>query len=86
MNAVVAEGRTTPGFEALSDGFPADGASLLADAGKALARFPFDALREHHAGAVRAGIVERSLIASARFERKLGALERSVLGPWARSR
>ena len=86
MNAVVAERRAARAFETSPNGFPADGASPLADAAKALARFPFDALREHYAAAVRAGIVERSLIASAGFERKLGALERSVLGPWARSR
>ncbi len=70
----------------LDRSIPADGIALLADSGKTLARLPFDTLREQYAGAVRAGLIERSLIASAGFERKLGALERSVLGPWARSR
>ena len=65
---------------------PADGITLLADSGKTFARLPFDTLREQYAGAVRAGLIERSLIASAGFERKLGAFERSILGPWARSR
>ena len=53
-------------------------------AAKALLRTPFDAMREQYAAAVRAGLVERSLLASARFERKLGALERTALGLWAR--
>ena len=53
-------------------------------AARTWARAPFDALREHYASAVRAGLIERSQIASAIFERKLVALERATLGPWAR--
>ena len=53
-------------------------------AAKTFLRSPFDAMREQYASAVRAGVVERSLLASANFERKLGALERTMLGPWAR--
>ena len=45
---------------------------------------PFDVAREHYSKAVRAGLVEKSLIASARFERTLSALEICALGPWAR--
>ncbi len=45
---------------------------------------PFDLAREHYSKAVRAGLVEKSLIASARFERTLSALEICTLGPWAR--
>ena len=45
---------------------------------------PFDALRAQYAGAVRAGFIERSLLASARFERALASLERWMLGPLAR--
>jgi len=45
---------------------------------------PFDALRAQHAGAVQAGFIERSLLASARFERALAGLERWMLGPLAR--
>ena len=56
----------------------------LVSAAKSLLRTPFDAMREQYAAAVRAGLVERSLLASARFEHKLGALERVTLGPWAR--
>lgn len=47
---------------------------------------PFDALRLHYAGAVAAGIVPRSLRASARLEQGLHALESLLLGPLARRR
>ncbi len=45
---------------------------------------PFDALRAQYAAAVRAGFIDRSLLASARVERALASLEQWVLGPWAR--
>ena len=45
---------------------------------------PFDAARQAYASAVRAGLIERSLIGWARFERKLSALESLTLGPWSR--
>ncbi len=45
---------------------------------------PFDMAREQYAKSVRAGLVERSLIASARFERTLNALEQLTLGFMAR--
>lgn len=45
---------------------------------------PFDMAREQYAKSVRAGFVERSLIASARFERALSALEVLSLGCMAR--
>jgi len=45
---------------------------------------PFDALRAQYAGGVHAGFIERSLLASARFERALAGLERWMLGPLAR--
>lgn len=51
---------------------------------KLMLGLPFDMAREHYSNAVRAGWVEKSLIASARFERALSALETCVLGPWAR--
>ncbi len=47
---------------------------------------PFDAMRQHYAGAVRAGLVPRSLLDSARLERWLDALEVLMLGPLARCR
>jgi hypothetical protein len=45
---------------------------------------PFDMAREQYAKSVRAGLVERSMIASARFERALSALELYTLGFMAR--
>ncbi len=44
----------------------------------------FDFARAQYAAGVHAGLIERSLIASGAFERRLGALERLTLGPWAR--
>ena len=44
-----------------------------------------DLARAQYAGAVQAGLIERSLLASAAFERQLGLLERLTLGPWART-
>ncbi|HEX6364111.1 MAG TPA: hypothetical protein VFZ93_14235 [Albitalea sp.] len=46
----------------------------------------FDACRALHAAAVQNGLAERSLLASAAFERRLAALERLALGAWARTR
>ncbi len=45
---------------------------------------PFDMAREQYAKSVRAGLVERSLIASARFEHVLSAMESLMLGCMAR--
>jgi hypothetical protein len=45
---------------------------------------PFDMACEHYVLAVRSGLIERSMLASARFSRTLTALERLTLGPWAR--
>ena len=47
-------------------------------------QWPFDTMRDQYASAVRAGLVERSLMASAQFERKVAALEQSLLGICAR--
>jgi len=44
----------------------------------------FDLARAQYAVAVQAGLIERSLLASGAFERRLGLLERLTLGPWAR--
>lgn len=52
--------------------------------GRSWLALPFDSLRAQYAGAVQAGFIERSLLASARFERALARLERFVLGPLAR--
>ena len=53
-------------------------------AGTTWLALPFDALRAQYAGAVQAGFIERSLLASGRVERALAGLEQFVLGPWAR--
>lgn len=47
---------------------------------------PFDLARMHYASAVSAGVIQRSLLASARFSRLLNSLEIMALGPLARSR
>jgi hypothetical protein len=52
----------------------------------ALLGLPFDLAREMYARAVRAGILQNSQIASARFSRALCASEKLTLGPWARGR
>lgn len=45
---------------------------------------PFDRVRAQYAQAARLGLVQRSLIQSAQFERGLSALEDLALGPFAR--
>lgn len=47
---------------------------------------PFDALRVQYASVVRAGLAQRSLLASGKLERALDALEKLTLGPLARQR
>jgi hypothetical protein len=46
---------------------------------------PFDMAREQYARSVSAGLIERSMLASANFGRTLYTLEKLTLGPWARS-
>jgi hypothetical protein len=45
---------------------------------------PFDLVRCHYAKAVRAGLIEQSMLGWAKFEQTLVALEMLSLGPWAR--
>lgn len=45
---------------------------------------PFDLARANYASAVRLGLLENSLLKSARFERELSEIERLSLGLWAR--
>lgn len=54
-------------------------------AAQAVLGLPFDAMRFQYATAVRAGWIERSMIASTRFERTLAALEQLSCGALARS-
>ncbi len=49
-----------------------------------LMSLPFDTARAQYANAVRAGLVARSLLASARFERSVDALEKLSYGLFAR--
>ena len=51
---------------------------------KAALTLPFDTMRAQYASAVAHGLVERSLLASGKFERTVGALEQLALGPFAR--
>jgi hypothetical protein len=45
---------------------------------------PFDMAREQYAKAVQVGLIERSMLNWAKFERQLDLLEKMTLGPWAR--
>jgi hypothetical protein len=61
---------------------------MVAAAAKTASNFltlPFDIAREEYAHAVQVGLIERSMLASAKFGRTLSELERAMLGPWARS-
>jgi hypothetical protein len=57
---------------------------MQVQAGKAALTLPFDSIRAQYASAVAHGLVERSMLASGKFERALGALEQFALGPFAR--
>jgi hypothetical protein len=64
-------------------------AEFAADTCSAVMRalaLPFDALRAQYVGAVKVGLIERSMLAQRDFERVLTTTERLVLGPWARQR
>lgn len=45
---------------------------------------PFDMAREQYAKAVQIGLIERSMLGWAKFERHMDLLEKMTLGPWAR--
>lgn len=45
---------------------------------------PFDMARSLYAWNVRVGLIEHSLLGSAKFGRDMSALEKTTLGPWAR--
>ena len=45
---------------------------------------PFDMARHQYANAVRVGLIERSLLAWAKFDQAVSSLEKLILGPWAR--
>ena len=56
----------------------------LARLGSDFLALPFDMAREQYAKSVRAGLIERSMIASARFEHAVSAMEQLTLGYLAR--
>jgi len=64
----------------------ADNLPLVNGIGQAFLGVPFDAMRFQYASAVMAGLIQRSIIESAQFERTLDTLERLILGPLARQR
>jgi hypothetical protein len=45
---------------------------------------PFDMAREQYGMAVQMGLLQRSMLAWAKFERRIDRLEKATLGPWAR--
>jgi hypothetical protein len=59
-------------------------AAALARAGSEVLALPFDMAAESYVRAVRAGLIERSMLRSARFRRTLRQLEKLSLGIWAR--
>ncbi len=56
----------------------------MARVGREFLALPFDMAREQYAKSVRAGLVERSMIASARVEHTISAMEQLTLGCMAR--
>jgi len=49
-------------------------------------RLCLDLARSQHAAGVHWGLIRRSLLESAAFERQLARIEQWQLGPWARRR
>lgn len=60
-------------------------ADAVAKASRTLMGLPFDLLRVQYAAAARAGLVQRSMLASSRFDHALTTLEHLSYGPFARS-
>ncbi len=60
-------------------------ANAILGASAAVLALPFEIAREAYAKAVRSGLIQDSLLASARYSRDLSASEKLILGPWARS-
>lgn len=65
---------------------PGTSATAAKDHFQAVLSLPFDLARQNYAMAVRAGLIERSMLASAKFGKALIHLEAIALGPLARSR
>ena len=58
--------------------------TAIARLGSDMLALPFDMARAQYAKAVQLGLIERSMLASARFGQTLNALEKLTLGPLAR--
>lgn len=58
----------------------------IARAQRNVLAIPFDLARDNYARSVRAGLIERSLLGSARFTRAVNAAEQMALGPWSAER
>ena len=72
-----------PGLMAPEDIIASAGA--VEKVSRGLFGLPFDAMRVQYANAVRAGLIERSLLASSRFDHAVTALEQMAYGPFART-
>ena len=68
-----------------SPGAASELAVALRDWRASAAAVPFDLARTEYAAGVQCGVIERSMLASAAFERGLDALERLTFGPFARA-
>jgi len=64
--------------------WPLDTLAELTRLGSDTLALPFDIARAQYARAVQVGLIERSLLESARFGRTLNALEGLALGPMSR--
>lgn len=86
MNATTEPGRSPPMEVCTTGSQPVDGGPGIWAVSLNCLSAPFDAMRSQYAAAVVAGVAQRSLLASARLERSLHALETLCLGPLARRR
>jgi hypothetical protein len=91
MSMLIVPDRPVASTAALPWLFPTNSLSRYVDelqascwqASRAVARAPFDAMRAHYANAVRAGLIEKSMLASRDFQKAVAQLERIALGPLA---
>lgn len=57
----------------------------LRDCGASATSAPFDMARSGYAAGVQCGLIERSLLGSAAFDRQLASIEQQVCWPYART-
>ncbi len=63
---------------------PIGASTAIVRLGSDMLALPFDMARAQYAKAVQLGLIERSMLASARFGQTLNALEKLTLGPLSR--